>query len=227
MATGCSVKTVATQQLPPVTQRADTTGWVALWSDDFNRVDLGESWKPRIGQWSLEGGALKGVFARDRSVPFEFFTADVILQGRPLPETVEIRYESWSPDEIGSEAKLLNDDGTRGVIAALYGTPHPALQSKAAVLFVMTEANSFDTVAVNERFSFKPQDHHKVRIVRQPEGVTAFVDGEQVVSAAVGTRPESREPKLHLVGTFGKEGTLVFFDNLEIRVPRANKDQPK
>jgi hypothetical protein len=227
VATGCSVNVRATQLVPPVAQPLDTTAWITLWSDNFNRAELGERWKPTISQWSVAGGTLKGVFARDRSVPFEFYTADVTLQGRPLPETVEIRYESWSPAEIGSEAKLLNDDGTRGIIAALYGTPHPALQAKAAVVFVMTGANRFDTVATNPRFAFKPQDHHQVRIVRQPEGVTAFVDGEQVISAAVGTRPESREPNLHLVGDFGKEGTVVFFDNLEIRVPAIQKDQPK
>ncbi|HEV3165249.1 MAG TPA: hypothetical protein VGZ22_14580 [Isosphaeraceae bacterium] len=206
-------------------QLLDTEGWNVLVSDDFNRDELGKRWQPTIGGWSIEDGAIKGVLRRDQTVPYELNIADIGLQQQKLPATVEIRYESWSPDELGSEAKLLNSDGTRGLIAALYGAPHPAIKSKGAVVFLQEMAGRFVIAAVNERFDFKSKDRHKVRIVRQPEGITIFADGKQVISASMNNRSGTQEPYLHLVGTFGKEGAVVFFDNLEIRVPPTNDSQ--
>jgi len=216
---GCAVRVAADPQAPAVDRPADTTAWAVLWSDDFDRAEPGGSWKPVTGRWSVEGGALKGVFARDRAVPFEFYAADAAFQGEGLPETAQISYESWSPDEVGSEAEMLNGGGTRGLIVALYGTPHPALRARAAVVFLQAAAARFATAAANRGFAFRPGVRHKVRVVRQPEGVTAFVDGERVVSAAVGGQPGSGEPRLHLAGTFGKDGSVIYFDNVEIRVP--------
>ena len=223
VATGCSVRVRSSARVSPIAQPLDTTDWVTFWSDDFNRTEPGANWKAIVGQVSMADGALNGVFARDPSVPFAFYSADLAPEGRALPDTVEIRYECWSPADVGSEAKLLDGAGMRGLVMALYGTPHPALKSKAAAVFAMTGPNRFDTVAANEQFVFTPHDHHKVRIVRQPEGVTVFVDGGPATSAAMGTRPELREPNLHLAGTFGKEGIAIFFDNLEIRVPAGPK----
>jgi hypothetical protein len=61
-----------------------------------------------------------------------------------------------------------------------------------------------------------------VRIVPRPEGVTLYVDGSQVISAAL-TGPAAREQSLRLVGTFGREGSAVYFDNLVIRAPASAK----
>ena len=226
-AAGCSVRVGVAPRVPPTFQPVDTTAWVTHWSDDFNRAEPGEQWRPMIGTWSVKHGALMGRLTKDQSTTIKNYAADVILQHLPLPEVVEIRYETWSPAEIGSEAKLLSDDGTQGVIAALYGTPHPALQEKAAIVFLMMGTNRFETAAANQKFAFTPNVHHKVRIVRQAEGITAFVDGEQVVSAALGARPQNREPNLHLVGSFGKEGSEVFFDSVEIRVPADHREKSK
>jgi hypothetical protein len=227
-ASGCSVRIAAAPgPAAPVKQPADTKGWVELVADDFDREEIGKLWRPTRGAWSIEGGALKGVLAADPTMPAGSGLADVLLRGRDLPPVVEVSYESWSPDEVGSEAKLLDADASQGLIAALYGVPHPALASKGAVVFLQAGANRYDVVATDRAFAFRPEVRHKVRIVRQPEGVTVFVDEKPVISAAVGAAPEARQPGLHLVGTFGREGSVVYFDHLKIRVPAPAEDAAK
>jgi hypothetical protein len=224
---GCYVR-VATgpTQTPPVSRLLDTEAWSVLFSDDFDRAEPGPKWTPSGGLWSIESGALKGVLKAAENSQIPLSIADVGLQGTALPETVEIRYESWSPDAIGSEAKLLDGGATQGLILALYGTPHPALGATAAVIFLQS-AGRYQISAANRGFEFKPKEHHRVRIVRQPDGVTVFVDGQRIASAAIGGQPQSREMNLHLAGSFGKIDSVVFFDKLEIRVPPTGKTPAK
>jgi hypothetical protein len=224
---GCSVRVVIpTAPSAPPSQPVPTLptkAWEVLAADDFERADLGKGWATTAGSWTVEDGALKGSLVAD---PSGINLADLAWQGGPLPPTVEILYETWSPGPVGSEAKLLDPGQTQGLIMALYGTPHPALGSKGAVVFLQAKPPSvqFQALAANRAFDLKPGVRHKVRIVRQPEGVTVFVDGVKVVSAAPGTRPEGSTPVLHLVGTFGAPGSVVYFDNFEIRVPPTKED---
>ena len=48
---------------------------------------------------------------------------------------------------------------------------------------------------------------------------TFFLDGEKVLSANVSDAKGFRDLNLHLAGTWGKEGSVVSFDNLEVRIP--------
>lgn len=222
---GCSVR-VGTgpppTAVPPVKNPADTSNWEPLFIDDFDRADIGAAWTVLIGQWSVENGTLKGVLTSDSSALDNFHQAAIQLASVNLPESVEIAYETCSPDEVGSEGKLLNESGTRGVIAALYSTPHPAINARCATLLVQKTAGQFDFVAVNRSYVPQLKSKRSVRIVRQPEGITVFVDGTQVVSAAL-TDPTAHEGTLRLVGTFGREGSVAYFDNLVIRAPMSKK----
>lgn len=222
---GCSVRVgigPTPTAAPPVKNPADTSNWQPIFVDDFDRADTGAAWNVLIGQWSLENGTLKGVLTRDSSASGNFHQASIKLASVDLPESVEIAYDTWSPDEVGSEAKLLNDSGTRGVIAALYATPHPAINARCAALLVQKTAGQFDFVAVNHSYVPNLKSKRSVRIVRQPEGITVYVDGTQVVSAGL-TDPTAREGTLRLVGTFGGEGSVVYFDRLSIRAPSSKK----
>lgn len=222
---GCSVR-VGVGPTPtavrPVKNPADTSNWQPIFVDDFDRADTGASWNVNIGQWSVENGALKGMLTRDSSGTGNFHQASIQLASVKLPESVEIAYDTWSPDEIGSEGKLLNESGTRGVVAALYATPHPAIGERSSTLLVQKTAGQFDFVAVNRSYVPQLKSKRSVRIVRQPEGITVYVDGTQVVSAAL-TDAAAREATLRLVGTFGREGSVAYFDNLAIRAPTAKK----
>jgi hypothetical protein len=68
-------------------------------------------------------------------------------------------------------------------------------------------------------FVFTPKDRHRVRVVRQPDRLFVLVDDKLISTTELGTIPELPPLKLDLAGTWGKDGMLVYFDNLEIRTP--------
>jgi hypothetical protein len=64
-----------------------------------------------------------------------------------------------------------------------------------------------------------PKVRHKVRLVRKEDQATFFLDGKKVLSPNVSDAKGFRDLNLHLAGTWGKEGSVVYFDNLEVRIP--------
>jgi len=198
--------------------RPDTDNWKVVFSDKFDRDKVGERWKVVHGDWTIENGALKGRLSKKDLGQFDYHDADIALQGTKIPATVEVRYESWSPDEVGSEAKYLTaaDDG--GIIIACLGVEHPAYKAKGTMAFVFKEM-AYQRVGTEPNAEFAPKVRHKVRLVRKEDEVTLFLDGKKVLSADVSDAKGLRDLNLHLVGTWGKEGSVVYFDNLEVRIP--------
>ena len=120
---GCGVRVIVgapRTTARPVAKIVDTQNWVEYFADDFSRSELGADWKPVLGEWSIENGTLKGILSGEVRGPVRLFAADVALQGRPIPESFEVTFDCWTEDELGSEIKLLNAEGTRGIIASLY-----------------------------------------------------------------------------------------------------------
>ncbi len=196
----------------------DTKGWKIVFSDKFNRDKIGERWKVVDGDWTIEDGALKGQLTKKDFLQYDFHEADIALQGTAIPANVEVRYETWSPDEVGSEAKFLTKAGDGGIILTCLGVEHPAYKAKGMMLLVFSEG-VYWPVGREPKAELVPKVHHKVRLVRKQDQATLFFDGKKVLSADVTVAKGLRDLNLHLVGTWGKEGSAVYFDNLEIRVP--------
>ncbi len=196
----------------------DTDGWKVVYSDKIDRDKVGESWKVVHGDWTIENGALKGRLSKKDLGQFDYHDADIALKVTKIPATVEIRYETWSPDEVGSEAKFLTEADDGGIIVACLGVEHPAYKAKGTMVFVFME-KSYRSVGREPNAEFAPKVRHKVRLVRKEDQVTLFLDGKQVLSADVADAKGLRDLNLHLVGTWGKEGSVVYFDNLEVRIP--------
>jgi hypothetical protein len=195
----------------------DTSTWKVVFADNFDRDKVGDRWKVAHGEWSVEDGALKGKLTKRDDVEYEYRDADIVLKETKIPTSVEIRYETWSPDALGSEAKFLTEAADRGIIMAFLGVEHPFYQEKGAMVFV--QQTNFTKVAGNSGTDLAPKLHHKVRLVRQENRVTLFLDDKEVLSADVSAASDFRDLQLHLVGTWGKEGSVVYFDNIEVRVP--------
>ncbi len=196
----------------------DTDAWKVVFSDKFDGTELGERWKTVFGHWTIEDGALKGLLRKKDLAGYDYHDADIALKGTEIPATVEIRYETWSPDAVGSEAKFLTQASDAGIVLACMGVAHPAYGSKGTFAFVFKNM-SYRLVGMARGAQFAPKDHHKVRILREKDQATFFLDGKKVLTADVSDAKEFRDLNLHLVGTWGKEGSVVYFDNLEIRVP--------
>ncbi len=102
---------------------------------------------------------------------------------------------------------------------AYFGVEFPAFKETGAMVFVQQQGR-FLRVGANGEAVFTPKVRHKVRLVRKEDRLTLFLDGKEVVSADVSSANNFRDLKLHLQGTRGKEGSVIYFDNLEVRVPQ-------
>ncbi len=198
----------------------DTDGWKVVFADDFDRDKLGERWKVVGGDWSIDDGALKGRLRKKDAGQYEYHEADLSLGGIELPPRLEVRYETWSPDEVGSEAKFMSEAGDAGIVMAFLGVAHPAYNAKGALLFVFKEM-FYRLAGRAAAAELVPRKRHKVRILRDEDRLKLFLDGKEVVSAVVAEFKDLRVLRLHLVGTWGKDGSTIFFDNLEVLVPKA------
>jgi hypothetical protein len=195
----------------------DTSKWKVVFSDKFDRDKVGDRWKVAHGDWTVEDGVLKGTLRKRDDVTYEYHDADIALKETEIPTIVEVSYDTWSPDEIGSEAKFLTDAADAGIVMGFLGIEHPFYKEKGAMVFV--QQTNFTRVASDKTAELAPTVHHKVRLVRNEDRVTLFLDGKEILSGDVSQAKELRDLKLHLVGTWGKEGSVVHFDNLEVRVP--------
>ena len=195
----------------------DTSKWKVVFSDKFDRDKVGDRWKVAHGDWTVEDGVLKCTLRKRNDVQYEYHDADIALKDTEIPPIVEVSYDTWSPDEIGSEAKFLTEAADNGIVMAFLGVEHPFYKEKGAMVFV--QQTNFKRVAADKTAELGPTVHHKVRLVRKEDRVTLLLDGKEILSADVSDAKELRDLKLHLVGTWGKEGSVVYFDNLEVKVP--------
>jgi hypothetical protein len=197
----------------------DTDKWNVVFSDKFDREKVGERWKVVYGDWTIEDGALKGRLSKKDLAAYEYHEADIALKGTEIPATVEVRYETWSPDEVGSEAKFLTEASDAGIVMACLGVIHPAYRAKGTMAFVFKDTAYRCVGRAPRNTALTPKVRHKVRLVRKEDQATFFLDGEKVLSPNVSDAKGFRDLNLHLAGTWGKEGSVVYFDNLEVRIP--------
>lgn len=71
-------------------------------------------------------------------------------------------------------------------------------------------------------FKFEANRHQKVRIIRQPQRITVFVDGKEILSERV------RNIETRAIRFFARdeEGTEMYLDNIKVRGPQE-ADSPK
>lgn len=196
----------------------DTDKWKMVFSDAFDRAKVGDRWKVGHGEWTIEGGALKGRLVKRGDVAYEARYADIALTAPDLPANVEVRYETWSPDELSSEAKFLSEADGRGIVMAFLGVEHPFMKAKGPMVFFQ-RLKGFRRADDVGKAEFTPKDRHKVRLLRMGDSLALYLDGKAVLTADITDAKEISDLKLHLMGNWGKEGSVIYFDNLEVRVP--------
>jgi WD40 repeat protein len=188
-----------------------TNEWPVLFADDFERAELGGRWEVNAGQWSVEKGALRGVL---QSVQGDVERATIIPRGLSLPAHVEVRFDCWTPDAIVAEAKLVDEPSRQGLLALLADHPQFSLNWGVRGAVLMSRAGAYTPVAANTVFAFQPGTRYHVRVVREPRRLALLVDEVVVLSAPV---PALDVPALHLQGSWGKAGSVIYFDNVEVR----------
>jgi WD40 repeat protein len=192
-----------------------TDDWPVLFADDFERRELGPRWRPLTGTWSLEDGSLKAVLADTPSQP-GFISALILPHDLPMPSTVEVRFDCWTPGSVACEVKFHDADAANGVCAMLMGLPTPFNSGEKGSVIFVESGGSWAQVAGNNTVTLEPNHRYRVRVLREPDRLSVFVDGRPVIAHAV---PRLDVPFLHLQGSWGKPGAVIYFDNVEVRAP--------
>lgn len=211
----------------------DTSNWQVLFEDNFDD-GISDQWQRSTGEWEVVDGAAVGVLRPQDSSEIGFGRLERKLTD--LPSIFEVEYETWSSDPMLSACLLRHIPATSllDVLGSLTGsTSSIPLGHRVALASLPNDeltkqgkpggGVSLGTIA---SFGFwfnqtipshvvEPNRHYKVRIIRQPQRITVFVDGEQVLSERV------RDLETRAIRFFGRgeEGTTLFVDNVKVRVP--------
>jgi WD40 repeat protein/serine/threonine protein kinase/tetratricopeptide (TPR) repeat protein len=193
-----------------------TDDWPVIFSDDFERKELGERWAP--GGCSIERGVLKGVLQPSAQVP-GFSYAGAMPRDLPMPSSAEVRFDCWTPHALNLEVNFHNYTRKLGLCSMFAGIGNPAFNrgEKGAMITVQT-AGSYHQTAVNSAFALQPNQRYRFRVLREPRRLTLFADDKQVLTARV---PNLDVPYLHLQGSFGRAGDVIYIDNVEVHAPET------
>jgi WD40 repeat protein len=199
---------------------AKTDDWPVIFTDEFNRAQPGESWETVNGTWSIEKGVLRGEMHQAPDFAAGINSAGIRLRSPRMPSTVEMRINCWSPDAVIVSGAVQNDANTQTQGGMLMGTPNPSLAAggRGTAIALQTDKMIYHVPAASSKVELKPNTHYHMRILREPQRLTVFIDGVEIVSAPV---PDMDLPRLALGGGWGKTNAVVYFDNLQVRAPVA------
>ena len=191
----------------------DTSRWKVLFLDAFNRPTLGERWGAAPG-WSIDNGRLRG-----RLTPVTYLKIPVLnasVQPKlKLPDTVEVRFDCWISADMNVYAMFNKEGANQGLQAWLMGVPEHLGVRGAAIVWQGGPLH-FPILASNAHVEVRPSTRYRIRVVREPRRLTLFVNGVEAASAVV---PLLETGTLTLGGMFGKAGTDIYLDNVEVRAP--------
>jgi len=196
-----------------------TDQWPVILADDFEREELGERWKVPLGVCLIEKGVLKCVVEEHPTVELDMTFAQLQLDNQPLPSTVDVSFDFWTPHKLNCAANFHDETISFGVAGMFMGTGHVIWNSGETGASVLVFGSSVPReVNTNGRFILEPDHRYRFRILREPTSVRLFADGEEIVSSRV-----PRLPGLVLIlqALLGEPGDVAYFDNLEIRAPES------
>jgi WD40 repeat protein/serine/threonine protein kinase/tetratricopeptide (TPR) repeat protein len=205
---------------PPI----QTEDWPIVLADDFDRQEIGDKWDTGLSAWSIEEGALKGVLkpypgsdpnAGSRTFNFATLTPCDL----PMPTTAEVSFDCWSPNTVNCSANFNDVEEANSLIAEFQANPLAQFNDgERGWVVIVKSSGRYHQVAANKSFLMEPNRRYRVRVVREASRLSMFLDGEKVLSASV---PNLDAPILHLAGNWGQPGDIVYFDNVEIRMPES------
>jgi len=199
----------------------DTQDWKVVLSDDFDRDEVGDTWTVEKGQWAPEDGALRGTVEDPGTMP----NATIHVLDVKTPEYLEVEYDTWWPEGAISAIILPDLDTRRAYVAALCGTPNPILVGRgekgtgAHMLSSLPGGSGAQRwIAKDPEFELNSGQRYHIRLLRQPNRLTLFVDGKEIFSEPV---PTIDAPTLRFYGS-GPVGAVLYFDNLVVRAPEGD-----
>lgn len=194
-----------------------TDDWPVLFHDNFAvEGDLGH-WQPSEKlQWEAHGGALRGRQTTLKVNDIFFPFASAARSDVKLPRTAEVRlaYRAERPLAMGVHLAA-TPNGQDAYTVLLCGGAMP-FGRPCAKLQRLTKGGNVTYVGLERGFAMQPGVWRQVRVLRQPQRITVFVDGMEVLSEPI---PDVELPYLSLNGSWGSVGEQIEFKDVEVRVP--------
>jgi WD40 repeat protein len=187
----------------------DVSEWQPIFSDAFDRKELGENWLPRSGRWKMVDGSLQAELDQPRGEA----AADLRLE---LPRAAAVSFDCVVSAGADAELKFLDDTRKNTVAARIRGAGEEPAPRGA--LFARGHDERELPLGQEMYFHFEPNRAYHFRIVRQPERLALFVDDQEVLTTKA---PLFATPWLQVKAVGAKEGTTVRLLRFEVRAPRA------
>jgi tetratricopeptide (TPR) repeat protein len=205
----------------------ESSEWTVLFEDNFDN-SISQDWQRLAGEWSVVEGAACGTLKQ----PNGGFEGNCRLEREipDLPSTFEVEYEVKTQLQMLAACILRSGDDVvqpNGHRVALTSFPDRDLVNQgkpglgASLLIHASVGNWFSQSAPD--FRFEPNRLYKVRILRQPQRITVFVNDEQILSERV-RNIDTRS--IRLIAR-GEEGMKMFVDNFRVRTPPMIPDSDK
>jgi WD40 repeat protein/serine/threonine protein kinase len=197
--------------------------WKVVFSDDFERGELGDRWKKRMGKWQIENGALKGTLqdAAGLQSGGRGFQACTVIPNIIAPSQIDISLDAWTTDAMIGEIKLHDSDEREGLGALFIGKPVRYFNhGEQGGSLIFQAGGTFKEFNVRQQgFTFEPGRKYRLRSIRRGDHWQMWIDGVLYLETQVS--PSLALPFVHLQGSFGDLNTTWWIDNVEIRVPES------
>jgi hypothetical protein len=181
-----------------------------FFADDFNRADLGPSWRFQGGTWLLKEGAVHSPIAQNKC----------LWLTKPVPADLSIELEAWSMSPRGDIKLTLFGDGVE------HGTGYALIFggwfNTVSVIARMDEHGS-DRKERHDRGVVKPGQRYRFEVKRLGGRIEWFIDG--VLYLAYDDPLPLRGPGHEHFALCNWESP-VYFDNLKIFALAAKAGAP-
>ncbi len=175
-------------------------------TDDFEREDLGDVWHNTGGRYRIQNGWLNIQGARNRPLWLR----------RRLPRDVRVEFDVRSESPQGDiKVEIFGDGSSRATSESYTATSYVVVfggwNNSLNIIARMDE--HADDRAVGPRRPVEPGRTYRMKIERIGDTITAYVDGEELVSL---TDPDPLEGRGHDHFAFNDWEADLWFDNLRI-----------
>jgi hypothetical protein len=197
---GCEKRALPPKNDP--SPRAHLVGGTLVFSDDFERIELGDSWRTKHPGWTLKDGALNDTNAKNAGV---WLT-------QPLPDRVRVEFTARS--EALTDGKPFPGDLKCEIFAT-----QPEHQT-GYILINGGWSNRLDVIArldehgedrlTRDSSRVEPSVAYRWAIVRVDDSVQWFRDGKLVLSF-----PDADPVQGHYFG-FNNWASNAFYDDLAV-----------
>ncbi len=202
---GKKVETGLIWEKTPVTAEAILAGKMVtpLFSDTFDRPDLGPNWRVQGGDWRIEDGVVQSMKANNRNL---------VLTGAALPDNAVIELKMWSGSDFVDIKFNAWGDGGEHDHGDGYSFILGGWKNRVSVIAKLHE---HEKSRVEDRATRLAQDEvYRVKVIRIDGRIWWFVNDE-IFLAYLDPKPLAAAAGYKYL-SFANWESMAYFDDLKI-----------